>query len=413
MESSQQQTIATATAASNVASKPVSAPNAATTAATTATIETKTSNGPTTPSTATAMPSCVTLSTNKSSVITCNPDVTEVASISTLPPAYDAAAITIPPMPSLNSPSINISFAHTQQQQQLYQPIAAAAVAAPLQVTSIQPWDVEGWIPKTPSGQQKSPNMIRNELQRYIDECRRTKASTQTAVIQTMGVNNNSFRKFMNPKTYKDPWSAVQNSTYWAGARLLEQLKHQKGRSANGGVKKRKTAGGTVVGTKSATKKAKESTSTKSTAATTSSTPKKKTKAEAKLEIQNLIQRVMAVPNVSYTNGVYDSCPQIVTKIKLFLQRDGATKSILLTALGNINSNSMNRFLAGKKQDQRGNVTYKEAYVFFEKLRILEGLPKSAARVKSEAEHPNGFSIVGKPKGARFEKFLPLMPWET
>lgn len=27
---------------------------------------------------------------------------------------------------------------------------------------------------------------------------------TQTQIIEKMGVNNNTFRRFMNPKTYKD-----------------------------------------------------------------------------------------------------------------------------------------------------------------------------------------------------------------
>ena len=75
------------------------------------------------------------------------------------------------------------------------------------------------------------------------------------------------------------------------------------------------------------------------------------------------------------------------------------TKAMLLEALGNINSGSMNRFLSGKGQDQCGNVTYKEAYVFFEKLRILEGKPKSKPRLKNELQHSGGFSLVKKRAG--------------
>jgi hypothetical protein len=60
--------------------------------------------------------------------------------------------------------------------------------------------------------------------------------------------------------------------------------------------------------------------------------------------------------------------------------------------MGDLNSNSLNRFLAGKNQDQCGNITYKRAYVFFEKLRILEGKPKSSKRLSNEANQPQGFS---------------------
>ena len=432
MESPSQQATAKVT---DGAPKSVSAPNDAASAAVAA--KSETGNAPTTPASATPTAPCVTISTKKQqeqvATTTCTPDATGVASVSTSAIQYDAVAITIPPMPSLNSPTTNVSYFHNNQQPPL--PSSSSSSSQPLQNVQgtnhggsecTEPWEVDGWIPRTPSGQQKSPDMIRNELRQYIAECKRTNTSTQTAIIQIMGVNNNSFRKFMNPDTYKDPWSAVQNSTYWAGAKLLEKVNAEIRRAGATGVvddsKKRMFAGSTAGVRTNATKKRKgntqSSTNITSVAATatafTTSTakPAKKTKAQAKLEIQNLIQRVNAIPDVSYQNGVYDSCPEIVTKIKNFLKRDGATKAILLTALGNINSNSMNRFLAGKGQDQRGNVTYKEAYVFFEKLRILEGKPKSDDRLKNETEHPTGFSITGKPKGTRFEKFLPLAPWE-
>ena len=48
----------------------------------------------------------------------------------------------------------------------------------------------------------------------------------------------------------------------------------------------------------------------------------------------------------------------------------------------------------GKKQDQCGNIAYRRAYEFFEKKRILEGERKTARRLKNEAEHPGGFSLV-------------------
>lgn len=74
----------------------------------------------------------------------------------------------------------------------------------------IVPWDREDFIPRVvSSGKQKSPNQIRCELQRYMDALN----ETQTAIIGYLGVNSNSYRKFMNPKTYKDQLSAAQNGT--------------------------------------------------------------------------------------------------------------------------------------------------------------------------------------------------------
>jgi hypothetical protein len=193
-----------------------------------------------------------------------------------------------------------------------------------------------------------------------------------------MGVNNNSFRKFMDPGTYKNTWSAANNGTYWAGARLVAQVAHEKelAKKSKGKRKSGETDGGG--------KKAKVA---------GEAAPRKKTPTEVKLEALQLIQRINAVDGV--TEGiVYDTCPQLVAKMKKFLQRDGMTKANLLTALGGINNNSLSKFLAGKKQNQCGNIAYRAGYVFFEKLRILEGEKKSAARKKNERENPQGVSVM-------------------
>ena len=202
-----------------------------------------------------------------------------------------------------------------------------------------------------------------------------------------MRVNSGSFRRFMNPKTYKNPWSAVDNNTYWAAARLLEEEQYNKvmakkaEKERNKLAKKRKASDaalGTATGMDEGSKKVKAA---------------PKTKAQVKQDMYDLIQRINAVQGVSINDGVYDTCTQLVTKIKDFLRRDGMTKAMMLEALGNINSGSMNTFLAGKGQDQCANVTYRESYVFFEKLRILEGQPKSTARLKNEIQQTGGFSL--------------------
>jgi len=200
--------------------------------------------------------------------------------------------------------------------------------------------------------------MIRNELQRYIDSCRADGSSNQTRIIERMGVNSNSFRKFMDPGTYKDQWSATGNGTYWAGARLLAQIAFDKELAKMCGAASKRT----------------------------------NTSIEKKMEALDLLQRIKSVEGV-WEGAVYDTCPQIVTKIKDFLQRDGMTKCYLMLALDGINSNSLNKFLSGKHQDQCGNVTYRKAYLFFEKFRVLEGRPKSASRNCNEFEHPHGFSL--------------------
>ena len=194
-----------------------------------------------------------------------------------------------------------------------------------------------------------------------------------------MGLNYSSFGKFMNPMTYKDQWSATSNGTYWAGAKLLARLEHEKEiakrttKKVTGGKRKSGDAADVV----DSTKKAK-----------TDDAPRKRN-AEIKREAGELIRRINAVEDVN-ESVVYDTCPEVADGIKSFLLRDGVNKAMLCSALGNINNNSMARFLSGKKQDQCGNVTYRAAYIFLEKLRILEGRPKSKARLRNEVANPSG-----------------------
>ena len=42
------------------------------------------------------------------------------------------------------------------------------------------PWQRHGWIPRSKSGAQKTPNMVRNELQRYVDQCKANGTSNKT-----------------------------------------------------------------------------------------------------------------------------------------------------------------------------------------------------------------------------------------
>jgi hypothetical protein len=207
-----------------------------------------------------------------------------------------------------------------------------------------------------------------------------------------MSVNNNNFRKFMNPKTYKNQWSAIQYGTYWTAARLLEEERTKPATT----TKKRKT---TEDGESPGTNK-------KSNLAT--------------MGMVQLLHNMRVVKGVSETL-ICDSCPDIVkkvgtlrthcqivfglfsllvpsfhaTQIKTFLAQEGITKTDFCHyALGGVSTSSLRRFLAGKNQDQAVNVVYRRAYVFFEKKRILEGQAKSNARLNNEANHPRGFFVM-------------------
>lgn len=59
-------------------------------------------------------------------------------------------------------------------------------------------WEADLWVSVTKTGKQKTPNMIRNELQKYIDECKENGSSTQTKIVKSLAVDTSSFRKFMS-----------------------------------------------------------------------------------------------------------------------------------------------------------------------------------------------------------------------
>jgi hypothetical protein len=226
------------------------------------------------------------------------------------------------------------------------------------------PWEDHDWVPMTTGGKQKTPNQIRNEFQKYLDQCGRT----QTAVLAEIGINNNSFRRFMNPKTYKGKWSGTENGTYWAAARLLAKHNHEEKKQKEADRKnKRKGANGE--------------------AASAPATKKAKTTGASRAGAEAWMLEVVATPGAN-TEVVYDSCPELIQKIKTCLNdTPGLTKAAFCKiALEGSNSNALVRFLAAKKQDQQGNAVYRKAYAFFEKLRIKNGETKSKSRLRNEVE---------------------------
>jgi hypothetical protein len=152
---------------------------------------------------------------------------------------------------------------------------------------SLPYWEEQGWVPTMKSGKQRTPNMIRNELQRFLDQSN----ETQTAILERMGVNSNSFRRFMNPKTYKNQWSAVDNGTYWAAAKLLEAERGKKKEAAPSKKRKATTNDGVAGPVVS-----------------------KKSKAELKWDVVAKMNRINSVAGV-HESIVYDSCPEIVKKV--------------------------------------------------------------------------------------------------
>jgi hypothetical protein len=160
---------------------------------------------------------------------------------------------------------------------------------------------------------------------------------------------------------------------YWAAARLLEKAKwekqQEKKKGPSNGKRKQPQCMSVVGGSEAASNK--------------------KSKKELTAEGDALLDRINGVPGdeIEDSDQIYDSCPEVVKKIKDFLEANnpGVSKASFCQALGGINNNSLGRFLLAKQQDQCANVAYRNTYVFFEKKRILDGQAKSKRRGRREA----------------------------
>ncbi len=116
---------------------------------------------------------------------------------------------------------------------------------------------------------------------------------------------------------------------------------------------------------------------------------------------------------------VFETCDMVRGRIRAFLDRPGMTQAAFLRAIAATYSDGrrlqgaqLNRFLAMKGPNS-GNTSgiFYASYVFFEKMRIRDGRPKSPDRLEMERQHPAGFNVsdIKNPNqlwGLKGEKFV-------
>ncbi|RYP46569.1 hypothetical protein DL768_007251 [Monosporascus sp. mg162] len=104
---------------------------------------------------------------------------------------------------------------------------------------------------------------------------------------------------------------------------------------------------------------------------------------------------------------VYDTCDEVRKKIRAFLKKADVTQAAFCRAIGesfpekrSIQSRQLSTFL-GRKGPTAGNTSsvFYGSYVFFEKLRIKEGKPKTQFRLEMEKIHPNGMDVTNQIDG--------------
>ncbi|TMW68912.1 hypothetical protein Poli38472_001068 [Pythium oligandrum] len=200
---------------------------------------------------------------------------------------------------------------------------------------------------------------LRRKIQRFLAE----KTMTQTAFLSKIGVNSNSFRRFMQ---YKGAYRGSDNGTYESGLFFFHKLEKKLGTARGKGKAKGAAAA------------------------------KGPSRGEKNAQAQELFDKIHVV-TLEEPVYVYDDCDDIRKKLNELIASKRVTQAALLREL-DVNSNSLRRFLTTKgKRDGCSNGVYMAAYCFFEKLRIAENKPKSGKRVKNEKEMPTGYSLERDP----------------
>ncbi|KAB8346135.1 hypothetical protein FH972_023181 [Carpinus fangiana] len=220
------------------------------------------------------------------------------------------------------------------------------------------------------------PNNVRTKLRRLLD----SGAVTQTKLLQDFQVSANSFRNFMG---HSDQMGGMGTDTYLIAYEYFCRRDLAGLKDPNPNAKKRKSD-------------------------STDAPASKKTKKSGSALDVNLADITLADEETREV-ACYDLPREVRRKINAHL-KSGVTQADLLRQLTALNggkklqSKQLNDFRAFRTPDG-GNMSaiYYTAYIYFEKLRIKEGKPKSSHRLDVEAEHPGGFDRSRQgPSAARF-----------
>lgn len=130
--------------------------------------------------------------------------------------------------------------------------------------------------------------------------------------------------------------------------------------------------------------------------------PKKKKVSRAEEDQKNDVSQVKLDGETSDDVPIYDTCDEVRKKISAYLRQPGVTQAGFLREIAKtytdgrkLQSKVLNDFL-GKKGPTAGNTSavFYAAYVFFEKMRIRDGKPKSKFREEMEkAWGKRGFDL--------------------
>lgn len=225
---------------------------------------------------------------------------------------------------------------------------------------------------KNAAGKPITPNQVRQDIRKYLDDS----GSTQSKFLSDIGVNSNSYGKFMNG-TYQDPWTACQNGTYEAACkffaikRIQDKIDELTDKPSDRNPRKRSMEG----------------------SVSSSSLPRAFVVKKSRNVVDAELSEILSV-HIDDPCPVYANCDEVRDMINEYLLHSGVTQSRWLKAI-EVASNSLSRFrqMTGKGVGA-GNSVYPIAWRFFEQKRLWDGEPKSARRLEQEERWgPAGFPL--------------------
>lgn len=131
------------------------------------------------------------------------------------------------------------------------------------------------------------------------------------------------------------------------------------------------------------------------------SMPKKKKPKKADSAALKEVSAVQLDGEDDQSVPVYDSCDEVRKKINAYLRSANCTQAAFLREVASaypegkkIQSKQLQDFL-GRRGAASGNTSsvFYGSYVFFEKMRLKDGKPKSKHRNEMEMRHPLGFDV--------------------
>ncbi|KAG6612224.1 Major Facilitator Superfamily (MFS) [Phytophthora cinnamomi] len=213
---------------------------------------------------------------------------------------------------------------------------------------------------------------------------------TQAEFLKVIDVDASLYRRFMGVKRLEE---GKDNPTY-KGAAIFFYRRGQKEKMEEALKPKEMTRTAVEEKREKLQLKVKPKEKKRKTAG------ERQEKAKKARDGKELLRRIEEVelPDVDEEGcvPVYDDCDEIRTKIDEFMGEGLVTKADFLRALGNVNSNSMRRFMSMRRGAGAANEMYRKAYAFFEKKRILDDEEKTVQRlVNEDLQGPEGFPRYG------------------